>query len=70
MLVDSDTVREVSAIALTLQFWGSVPGPGAGWALTTGMTIAAEPKASRPPANMPYRPRRTVFSDIFIESLL
>src|SRR5687767_12810095 len=34
------------------------------------MTIAAEPKASRPPANMPYRPRRTVVSDIFIESLL
>ena len=34
MLVDSDTVREVSAIALTLQFWGSVPVPGAGWAFS------------------------------------
>jgi hypothetical protein len=43
-------------------------GPGAGWALTTGITIAADPKASKPPANMPYRPRRTVFSDIFMKS--
>src|SRR6478672_4510937 len=42
-----------------------------GAALATGMRIAADATPpSRPPAMMPYRPRRTVVADIFIKSLL
>jgi hypothetical protein len=35
-------------------------GAGAGCAPATGAMIAADPKASRPPANMPNSPRRTI----------
>jgi hypothetical protein len=43
--VDADTELAVVAMPLWLQ--------ASGVALATGMTIAADPKASRPPANIP-----------------
>src|SRR4029077_4616647 len=54
--VFADTVLAVVAIPLWLQESGA--------ALATGMTMAADPKASRPPANIPPRPRRTVVGGI------
>ena len=55
---------ELAVVAMPL--WSQLSGA----ALATGRTMAADPRASRPPANIPYRPRRTVVADICIESLL
>src|SRR5512141_2838652 len=62
-LVEADTVLEVLDTPLNVHVSGA--------ALAVGMTIAADATPpSRPPANMPYMPRRTVVADIFIELLL
>ena len=61
----ADTVLDVLAAPLNVQVPGVVGVTGS--ALAVGMIIAADATPpSRPPANMPYRPRRTVISDTFI----
>src|SRR5690242_13976798 len=63
VLIFSDTVLEVLAALLNVHVSDGVGATGS--ALADGMIIAADATPpSRPPANMPYRPRRTVVADI------
>jgi hypothetical protein len=65
VLIWADTVLDVLAALLNVHVSGVTGITGS--ALADGMIIAADATPpSRPPANMPYRPRRTVISDIFI----